>query len=265
MSGGLPAPGPVGINPAEFKHIAATEESFWWFRGMDKMLWNFLAQNRASFDEAPVCEVGCGTGWVSAQFHRRYPRCPLSSLDLEAEGLRYASRRGLKQLVLGDIRSLPWASNAFRLLLAMDVIAHLAPGEEQTAMVEFARVLQPGGLLVMRVSAFDWLRSRHSAFVHERQRYTRAKLAPALSAAGLNVVRSSYANTLLLPVAVFKFRVWEPLTASQPESGLQAVHPLLNWTLERFLSLEAAWLNQGGSFPVGQSLWLIARKTEVQG
>ncbi|MCU0227381.1 MAG: methyltransferase domain-containing protein, partial [Bryobacterales bacterium] len=252
--------GETGINPQEFANIAATEETFWWFRGMDRMLWDFLGRHAGAFADAPACEVGCGTGWVSAQFQARYPLSRLTSLDLEREGLAYARHRGLHRLVLGDIRTLPWKGASFRLLLAMDVIAHLRPGEEGAALREFARVLQPGGVVVMRASAFDWLRSRHSAFVHERQRYTRAKLAPVLAAAGLQPLRWTYANSLLLPVALFKFRVWEPLTNSQPESGLQAVHPLLNRVLERILRLEAAWLRMGGRFPVGQSLWVIARK-----
>lgn len=250
----------AGINPAEFAHIAATEETFWWFRGMDRMLWDFLLPLEHVFQDGAACEVGCGTGWVSAQFRERYPRCSLASLDLETEGLRYAQQRGLKRLVLGDMRELPFPAGTFRLLLALDVIAHLDKGEERSAIGEFARLLEPGGILLLRASAFRWLRSRHSQFVHERQRYTRGILEPVLAAHGLELIRSTYANSLLLPVALFKFRIWEPLSAAQPQSGLQPVHPLLNGVLERVLRAEAAWLRKGGSFPVGQSLWILARK-----
>ncbi|MBM3740630.1 MAG: class I SAM-dependent methyltransferase, partial [Acidobacteria bacterium] len=51
----------------------------------------------------------------------------------------------------------------------MDVLVHMPPGGEDTPMREVARVLRPGGLLALRVSALDILRSRHSAFAHERQ------------------------------------------------------------------------------------------------
>lgn len=253
---------PAGINPAEFAHIAATEENFWWFQGMDRMLWDLLRSQATTFRNEAVCEVGCGTGWVSAEFRARYPECPRTSLDLELEGLSYARRRGLDGLVLGDIRTLPLISETYRLLMALDVIAHLAPGEESEALAEFSRVLAPGGVLVLRASAFSWLRSRHSAFVHERQRYTRGMLEPILAASGLELLRATYANALLLPVALLKFRVWEPLTRAKPESGLQAVNPILNAILKKVLFAEAAWLRAGGSFPVGQSLWLVARKRE---
>lgn len=254
---------PTGINPAEFAHIAATEESFWWFRGMDRMLWDLLAGHEQTFANGNACEVGCGTGWVSSQFRERFPQCALSSLDLETEGLRYARQRGLRDLIQADIRHLPVARGQIQLLLSLDVIAHLTPGQEGEGIAEFSRALAPGGILLLRASAFDWLRSRHSAFVHERQRYTKRKLLPLLAEHGLEVLRASYANTLLLPVALLKFRVWEPLTNAQPESGLQRIHPVLNGALELCLRMEAAWLRMGGSLPVGQSLWLVARKREV--
>lgn len=262
MSQPRPEAPPPGINPAEFAHIAATEQSFWWFRGMDRMLWRFLAENEPQFRRLPVCEVGCGTGWVSGQFRERYPDTPLLSIDLEAEGLRYARARGLDRLTQADIRALPLASGAFGLLMALDVIAHLEPGQERDAFREFSRVLAPGGILLLRASAFSWLRSRHSAFVCERQRYTLGQLRQLLEANGLELLRSTYANTFLLPIAFLKFRLWEPLTQAKPASGLQAVHPLLNTVLEQFLRAEAAWLRRGGSFPLGQSLWLVARKRE---
>ncbi|MCW5966735.1 MAG: hypothetical protein KIT83_22035, partial [Bryobacterales bacterium] len=67
---------------------------------------------------------------------------------------------------------------------------------------------------------------------------------------------------LLLPVALLKFRVWEPMTRAKPESGLQSVNPMLNAILKRVLFAEAAWLRAGRSFPAGQSLWVVARKRE---
>ena len=68
--------------------------------------------------------------------------------------------------------ALPFAVEAFDALLSMDVLVHLKRGEEVRALSEFARVLKPGGLLVLRLGALNALRSRHSEFVRERQRFT---------------------------------------------------------------------------------------------
>lgn len=227
---------------------------------MDRMLWQFLDKVAPSFKGRSVCEVGCGTGWISEQFKQRYPDTTLFSLDLEDVGLQYARSRGLHLLTRADIRKLPFQDEVFHLLISLDVIVHLSPGNEQAAFAEFNRVLAPEGILLIRTSAFDWLRSKHSEFVGERQRFTREKISPFLHANGFKLLRTSYANSLLLPVALAKFRLWEPLMNSEAESGLQAINPVLNTVLEQFLKLEAAWLRWGKNLPVGQSLWVIARK-----
>lgn len=250
------------MNPAEFANIAATEEGFWWFRGMNRMLWDFLAASMPVSAQGRALEVGCGTGYVSAEFAKRYPGLKLVSLDLAPEGLRYAQQRGLRGLTQGDIRSLPYASGSFEVLLVLDVITHLEAEETEQAFREFARVLAPGGLLLLRTSAFPWLRSRHSQFVNERQRHTAGGLLPVVRGAGFSLLRHTYANTFLLPVALFKFRVWEPLTKATPQSGLQPVPTPLNDALEGVLRAEAALLRAGLRLPIGQSLWVMARKRE---
>lgn len=254
------APPARNFNPAEFAHIAAAERDFWWFRGMDRMLWQFLKTLAPHFDGRAACEVGCGTGWISEQFRERYPRTSLVSMDIETEGLRYARERGLHRLTQGDIRHLPFPQNSFQLLLVMDVIAHMMPGEEKLALAEFSRVLAPGGVMVLRASAFDCLRSKHSEFVLERQRYTLPKLLPLLADNHMKPLRTTYANSVLMPVAFAKFRIWEPIMGASPESGLQGINPLLNRALEMCLRMEARWLTTGGRFPAGQSLWIVAQK-----
>jgi len=46
--------------------------------------------------------------------------------------------------------------------------------------------------------------------------------------AGVRVLRCSYVNSLLLPVALVKFRVWEPLLRKPPASGVEPVAPWLD-------------------------------------
>ena len=121
-------------------------------------------------------------------------------------------------------------------------------------------VLAPGGLLILRTAALDALRSRHSQFVCERQRFTRARLAEATQRSGIRVLRCTYANSLLLPVALAKFRLWEPLLAKAPESGVKPVPGWLDRILYGCLWLESKWLGGGRDLPLGQSLILVGEK-----
>ena len=249
----------IGVNPAEFANIATAERDFWWYRGMRRILFGLLDPFLTGRQIRHVLEAGCGTGGNAAALAQRYGWSTYP-LDLDMEGLRYARSLGLARLIQGDVGALPFRPNTFDAVFSLDVLVHCSPGEESRALSEFSRVLRPGGLLILRVSAFEFLRSRHSEFVGERQRFTEKRLKPAVSKSGIRILRITYANTLLVPVALAKFRIWEPLMRRRPQSGVQPVSPWLNRLLAFPLAAEGRWLDAGFNIPMGQSLILIGEK-----
>lgn len=247
------------MNPAEFANIARAEQNFWWYRGMRKILFRMLDPIVAGRRFQRVLEAGCGTGHFAKLAAERYG-FRIFPADLEWEGLRYGRRLGVERMTQADVTALPFASGAFDMAISLDVIVHLPRGEEGQAVGELARVLEPGGLLVLRVAALDALRSRHSQFAFERQRFTRARLREVATRHGFELLHCTYANSLLSPVAFAKFRIIEPLLRSKPESGVQLVSPWLDRVLQAPLAWESEWIGAGRSFPIGQSLILIARR-----
>lgn len=251
------------MNPAEFANIAKSEQEFWWYRGMRRILFGLLDQFMAGRKVRRVLEAGCGTGYFAQVCGARYG-WPIYPADLAREGLDYARQMGIERLAQADLRALPYPAGAFDVVISLDVIVHLQKGEEYGALRELARVLAPKGLLVLRVSALEMLRSRHAEFVGERQRFTRSRLVAAVERHGIKVRRCTYANSLLLPVALARFRLWEPLTRQRPSSGVEPVAKWLDWLLYIPLALEARWLAWGFGLPLGQSLVLIGEKTAVE-
>ena len=247
------------MNSEEFVNIARAEQDFWWYRGMREILFRLLDPAIKGRRIERVLEAGCGTGHFARAAAERYG-FPIFPVDLAWEGLQYGKHLGVQRLAQADISALPFPSGVFDLALSLDVIVHFPRGEEDRAVRELARVLAPEGLLAIRVSALDALRSRHSEFAHERQRFTRTRLRALAERNGLDVLRCTYANSLLTPVAFTKFRIWEPLLRSKPQSGVQLVSPWLNRMLFRPLEWESRWIAAGRDLPVGQSLILLATK-----
>jgi SAM-dependent methyltransferase len=99
-------------------------------------------------DDSLVLDVGCGTGrWL-----RRYSQRSLRPVGVDAtEGmLRRAAASGLKcPLVIGLAQSLPFDDASFDLVSAVTVIQHLPPTCQAKALKEMARVLRPGGHLLL--------------------------------------------------------------------------------------------------------------------
>jgi len=247
------------MNSEEFANIARAEQDFWWYRGMREILFRLLDQAIEGRRIEHVLEAGCGTGHFARALAERY-RFPVYPVDLAWEGLEYGTRLGVQRLAQADVAALPFPSGAFDFALSLDVIVHFPRGEEDRPVRELSRVLAPGGLLAIRVSALDALRSRHSEFALERQRFTRTRLRALAERNGLEVLRCTYANSLLTPVAFTKFRICEPLLRSEPQSGVQLVSPWLNRLLFRPLAWESRWIGAGRDLPIGQSLILLAVK-----
>ena len=96
--------------------------------------------------EPDVLDVGCGDG------ARTLANLPARSVGLDI------SRRGLElatgevpgaRLVKGDMSALPCADDAFDGLTAYHAVFHVPREEHPAVYGEFARVLRPGGVVLM--------------------------------------------------------------------------------------------------------------------
>ena len=228
---------------------------------MQRILFGFLDLMPLPQKIPLVLEGGSGTGYMAQELSARYG-WRIVAADLAAEGLASTAHSPAVLPVQADICACPFASGVFDAVISLDVLVHLEAGKESVPLSEFARVLKPGGILILRVAALDILRSRHSEFVDEKQRFTRQRLMAAVTAAGFRVERCTFLNSLLLPVALFRFRIWEPLLNVQPTSGTAPISPLLNRLLSIPLRLEAAMVSRGWNLPLGQSLFLIASREQ---
>lgn len=109
---------------------------------------------------APILDVGCGLGsWAFFLASRGFNAV---AVDFSTELLRKARTRGHAGVrwAAGLAESLPFASDTFDGLISWGVIEHYEEGPEEV-LSEFARVLRPGGRLVVTVP-LDGTKQRHA-------------------------------------------------------------------------------------------------------
>ena len=247
------------MNPAEYANIAKCEKEFWWYRGMDRILDGMLAPVMSARSPGIALETGCGTGYNATQLEQRYG-WQIFPTDLQHEGLLYGIGQGVQRMAQADIAALPFADGRFDAVVSLDVMVYVPRGREGHVIGEMTRVLAPGGIFILRTAALEMLRSHHAEFTGERQRFTRGQLVKLVSDHGIKILRCTYANCLLMPIALAKFRLIEPLLPSPPSSGVQPVAPWLDRLLYAALDLESSWLGSGRNLPIGQTLVLIGEK-----
>lgn len=246
------------MNPAEFATLDQSERDLWWFRGMRKILFRLLDAFAGGGSITRVLEAGSGTGYTASLLAERYGWRTFA-IDLAWEAVSRTPRRDRVYPVQADIAAFPFDAGLFDAIISLDVLVHLPRGEEIRVLREFARVLRPGGLLVLRVAALDVLRSKHSEFIGERQRFTRQRLLNVSSSAGFRILRCSYLNSLLIPAALIRFRLWEPLSCRPSRSGTGLIPRWLDRLFYASLATEEFLLSMGLNFPLGQTLILLGQ------
>src|SRR5436190_12114389 len=221
------------MNAAEYEAMFRVEDHLWWYTGMRRIAAQILGERLdGAGRRLAILDAGCGTGgnlaWL-ARYGKAY------GVDLSPLAVRFCAERHQTTVSRASVLDLPYPDRTFDLVTSFDVIYHLGVRDDVAALAEMRRVLRPGGWTYVRVPALEPLRSEHDAAVHTRQRYDLAELTDKARRAGLEVVRATYANTLLLPIAAtsrllarLRRRGDRPNHGMQdePEAARSDVHPV---------------------------------------
>jgi SAM-dependent methyltransferase len=230
------------------------EDRHWWYRGRRTVLDGVIAGLGLPADPR-ILDAGCGSGRFMVELAKLGN---VTGVELSDTSVSLARERQLGEVVAGSVLEMPFPENNFDLAVSLDVIEHL--DDDLAALRELRRTVTPGGALLVTVPAYQWLWSGHDEINHHHRRYTRRSLQRVAEQAGWQQVRTTYFNSLLLPVAIL-LRVLDRFSTKTTESSLDLWIPPepLNWVLERPLALEAALIARGGRIPAGLSLLAVFR------
>ena len=227
----------------EIRKSAQLEQTHWWYSGRRALVGRLMA----SVTPGTALDVGCGSAGNTAV---------LRDLGWRVTGLEYspaaavlARSRGLP-IVRGDARRLPFPDQSFDLVMSTDMWEHI--DEDDQVAAEAARVLRPGGRLLVAVPAGMDLWSGHDVALGHVRRYERDDLVALVESVGLEVVSVQSWNVLLRPVAKLRRK-----RATTSESEMEAVHPVLNAGLRLAVAIESVLPVKGRR---GISLVVRARK-----
>jgi SAM-dependent methyltransferase len=231
------------------------EDRHWWYRGR-RTVFEGVLDGLGLPAGARVLDAGCGSGRNMVELARYGP---VTGIELSATSVALARERGVGEVIAGSVLEMPFADESFEAAVTLDVIEHLE--DDLAALRELRRVVAPGGALLVTVPAYQWLWSGHDEINHHHRRYTRRSLQRVAEQAGWTQLRTTYFNSLLLPVAIL-LRVLDRVNrARTTESSLDLWVPPApaNWLLERPLKAEAALIGRGGRIPAGLSLLAVFR------
>ncbi|MCX6030624.1 MAG: class I SAM-dependent methyltransferase [Chloroflexi bacterium] len=245
------------------------EDRHWWFATRTRAILAYLDRYVGAGGNLRVLDVGCGAANMTHHL-RHYGR--VVGVDSNPKPLEIAAERGLDAR-LGGANDLPFGAGEFDLLALLDTVEHV-PAEDKV-FDECWRVLagpaagKAGGKLLVTVPAFMFLWSQNDVLNLHQRRYTAAELREKLERHGFRVLRISYNNFFVFPLAagliLLRRGRAEPRLASPHfdadayQVEMEPAPPLLNAFLTAVGKLEVALLKRT-NLPVGTSIIAIAEK-----
>ncbi|MEU7756704.1 methyltransferase domain-containing protein [Micromonospora sp. NPDC049171] len=159
---------------------------------VDLAMVDAFAEAVTSGGDARVLDAGCGPGRMSRYLTDR--GCLVHGVDL-SPGMIARARRDHRDLMftVGSLSALPYPDARFAGVLLWYSTIHTPPAGQARVFAEAARVLRPGGHLLVGFQAGDGTRDLSAAyrrrFGHEirlaRHRYPPDRVAAEIEAAGL--------------------------------------------------------------------------------
>jgi SAM-dependent methyltransferase len=243
------------VNLEEYGRMYDAEERQWWYAGMRAISFSLLAAQwtEDGADTRRILDAGCGTGNNLTHF-RRFGRTV--GVDLSDEALRFCKTRGVAA-ARASLLSLPFPDGRFDAVTSFDVLYHRWVEDDRAAVREIVRVMKPGGLFLVRVPALKMLWGAHDEAVHSRHRYTRGEVRRLLEGEGLEVLRLTYANTLLFPLIATRRTLDRLLHRHGSDVGF--LPPPMEFAFRNLLGIEAR-LVRHLALPLGASVFALARK-----
>lgn len=240
----------------EYRKLAEVEDRMWYFRALNRRVAHFLEpKDVARPNPGRILDAGCGTGGLIKDLRRAFPAAEIVGLDFSPRACELARMRTGAEIVQGSITQLPFADASFDAVVSADVVCQVE--DAARALREFARVVRPGGAVLVNVPAFRWLWSYHDDTCETKHRFTRPELRALCAAAGLRVEFASYANLLSLPLIAARRKIFHPSAAT---SDVRLYPAPVEAMFAGMAAMEFAWMRAGLASPLGSSVFIAARK-----
>ena len=210
-------------------------------------------------------DVGAGTGVMT----NRLSAFGVDVISIEPlpEGARAIAKMGAETFG-GTLQDLELPDGSLPAVGLFDVVEHLEHPSELLA--EVARVLQPGGTLVMTVPAYQWLWSAEDIELGHFRRYSTSTAREELKGTGLSVVAAAYLFATLVPAAALlrtlPYRLGRRKdSAAALERNVERLKPSsrVNNLANRIFSAEAR-IARNVPLPFGLTVLVVARRVASQ-
>ena len=237
-----------------YEAMAEHDERHWWYRARRQVVAELIRRKVPLPKDAKLLEIGCGTGH-NLPMLGEFGQVDALEVDPTARGM--AEKRLGRTVLSSPLPALEGVSDdTYDMVAALDVVEHIP--DDKAALEGIARVLKPGGKLLMTVPAHQWMWSAHDVVNHHQRRYSKRDFRKLVDQSPLQLETIGYLNSLLFPLAMAQ-RLTSKITGKEDANLAPPAEPV-NQVLERVFALERRLIGRI-PLPPGLSLFAVASAT----
>lgn len=215
---------------------------------------NWLLEEMRPLLGRRVLEIGCGLGNFT---HHLVDSEIIVGIDISVESTeqvraRYSAYPQVKAFAasITDGACLALSQYHFDTAISINVLEHIE--DDQQALANTWYLLQPGGVLLLVVPAFNWLYGSMDSSIGHFRRYDKRLLAAKLESVGFQIQSQKYMNGLGAMGWFVNGRLLKHKTP--PQGQLRLINSIIP-LVQRFESVISP--------PIGLSLFAVARRPEA--
>ena len=189
-----------GVDKDEYQRMADNGEHHWWYRSTRALLKQLIEPHLPTGNEALYLDAAGGTGATGGWLTTTAPTvlADFEAFVLEAARTAYPGYLPAR----ADINHLPFADDAFDVVLCVTALCHRMNPDPAAIVAEFCRVAKPGALIcLMEPGGGDWLWRSHDDVTQSARRFSVGTLRGLATGAGLDVIKATGAYSFLVPPA----------------------------------------------------------------
>ncbi len=236
-----------------YERIKNAEETDWWYMGLRQIVAMYLRKYYLA-NGRKLLDVGCGTGYFLKILKKDWE---VFGVDISQKAITMSRSRGLENIIQGSIEKLPYANDSFDVILVLDVIEHVK--NDVLALSEVYRVLKPNGIAVFNTPAFKFLWSYHDISADHVRRYTQSELTGKLQKVKFKILKVSYINFLLFPLALIQRLIAKFFPPLELQTAIGVVPFIFNQIFYKIFTWEKLLL-ETFNLPWGLSVSAVVTK-----
>lgn len=251
------------MNPIEYTRMYQSEDSHWWYVGLHELVLERVERESRRLNRPlRILDAGCGTGRL-CELMSAYGQ--VEGIDASENAIRYCVKRGVNAK-LADLNELAPEDGAYDVITSIDVLYHAGIRDDVAVLKNLHSALRPGGILILNLVAFEFLRSSHDAAVHTRERYTLPILRHRLAASGFTEIFASYRVSIIFPlIAIYRLLqrfiyLRHSCCGQEVDSDLFIPPSSINSMLLSLIRAENSVMSIL-RFPLGSSIFAVASRT----